>query len=68
MHVLTPEEIAEHIHEEHTAYSQLSIEDQKKRLAAMIQEYADSIRHKPRHLISDEMGVRFSDGVRFNIK
>ena len=41
MHVLTPEEIAEHIHEEFTAYSQMSLEDQKKRLAEMIQEYAD---------------------------
>lgn len=42
MHVLTPEEIAEHIHEEFTAYSQMSLEDQKKRLAEMIHEYTDS--------------------------
>lgn len=38
---LDPEQIAEYIHEEHTPYSQMSLEDGKKHLAELIQRYAD---------------------------
>ena len=37
--VLTPEEIAEYIHEEFTPYSQMSLEDGKKHLAELIRKY-----------------------------
>jgi hypothetical protein len=39
--MMTPEQIAEYIHEEHTPYASMSIEERKKHLAELIQEYAD---------------------------
>jgi hypothetical protein len=39
--MMTPEQIAEYIHEEFTPYSAMNIEQQKKHLAELIQEYAD---------------------------
>jgi hypothetical protein len=36
---LTPEQIAEYIHEEHTPYASMSLEEGKKHLAELIQRY-----------------------------
>jgi hypothetical protein len=43
---LTPEEIADYVHEEFTPYASMSLEDGKKHLAKLIHDYAVYFREK----------------------
>jgi hypothetical protein len=40
-HPLTPEQIADYIHEEHTPYASMSLDEGKKHLAELIEQYAN---------------------------
>ena len=50
---MTPEEIVEYIHEEHTPYSQMGFEEGKKHLVELINDYVESYMDEKRMTYRD---------------
>ena len=59
--VLTPEQIAEYIHEEFTPYTNMRLEEGKKHLAELIQRYADYFALRVRNRVMDKILTIESD-------